>query len=67
MITSLLPKIIANKWIIIGIAFVFLILGSLILQKRAYNIGKQDGINQTVAEYNIEKLKWIDKVSKIQQ
>lgn len=67
MIMSLLPKIISNKWIIIGVLFVSLIIGSVVLQKRAYNLGKRDGIDQTVAEYNVEKLKWIDKVSKLQQ
>lgn len=67
IITSVLPKILTNKWLIAIIVVLCLIIGAGIMYNRAYHKGELNGISITEAKYNIEKLKWIDKVSKMQQ
>lgn len=67
IITSVLPKILTNKWLIAIIVVLCLIISAVIMYNRAYYKGELNGISITEAKYSIEKLKWIDKVSKMQQ
>lgn len=65
--TSILPKILTNKWLLAIIFILCIVIGAGVLYHRAYYNGQQNGIILTEAKYNAEKLKWIDRVSKMQR
>lgn len=55
------------KWAIVVIVMLALSFAFVYYNNKAYNNGYNAGIETTELKYNVEKLKWIGQVSKIQQ
>jgi hypothetical protein len=56
-----------NKWVIIGITALILVLLTIYSYNKTYKNGYKAGVEATELAHNVEKLKWIAKVSELQQ
>lgn len=56
-----------NKWVIIGIVALILVLLTIYSYNKTYKNGYKAGVEATELAHNVEKLKWIAKVSELQQ
>jgi len=55
------------KWVFLGAGIALIILLTVFFYNKTYNNGFKAGVETTELKYNVEKLKWIDQVSKLQQ
>lgn len=63
----MISKFISNKWVLYAIAILVLVILIGYMYNRTYNKGYSAGVEATELVHNVEKLKWIEKVSKLQQ
>lgn len=66
-ISPLLSFMKPYKWILIGIALLLVVFLTVYYYNKIYDEGYKAGVESTELKHNVEKLKWIDKVSKMQQ